>query len=275
LTAPWTVSLPMYAGTQRLRHGSRALLAALVAALQARGWTEVIEIVDAPDDLPAHWLAPRLLLSQTCGYPLMTALHGRVRLVAVPAYDAEGCTSSARYASRIIVRTGSGAQSLDNLRGASVAVNNADSHSGMNALRHAVAPLASGGRFFGRVLLTGGHAASVQAVRDGRADVAAIDPVTWQGLQDDAPDQLTGLRTLQWTAVAPGLPLVASRTLAPGQVALLRQALADVAQAQPALLQQLRIRSFLPVRWRRYDRILALEQQAVAQGYADLVGDGA
>src|SRR5688572_3435889 len=36
---------------------------------------------------------PRLVLAQTCGYPLMTALRDRVRLVAAPVYalpDYEG-----------------------------------------------------------------------------------------------------------------------------------------------------------------------------------------
>ena len=48
----------------------------------------------------------------------------------------------------------------------------------MNALRAVIAPLAEGGRFFAEIIETGGHAASLDLVAAGGADVAAIDAVS-------------------------------------------------------------------------------------------------
>jgi hypothetical protein len=37
------------------------------------------------------WADPRLCLAQTCGYPWVTALTGKAKLVATPIYDAPKC----------------------------------------------------------------------------------------------------------------------------------------------------------------------------------------
>ncbi len=217
------------------------------------------------------WTAPDLLLAQTCGYPLMTALAGRVQLVAVPRYRAEGC-AGALYRSAIMVRADDPAACLADLRGRRCAVNSADSHSGMNALRAAVAPLADAGRFFGAVIVTGAHEASLAAVARGDADVAAIDCVTWALLRRVRPDAAAGLRVLAWTAAGPGLPLITSpRTRAVTRQALAR-ALDDVA-ADPAMapvLRALLIDGFEAVPLPAYDAVLALQRLAVDRGYAVL-----
>lgn len=38
-------------------------------------------------ELKALWLSPQLLLAQTCGYPLMTQLRGKVQVVGRPVYQ--------------------------------------------------------------------------------------------------------------------------------------------------------------------------------------------
>lgn len=38
-------------------------------------------------DRRSLWRAPELLLSQTCGYPLMTELRGQVHLIGRPRYE--------------------------------------------------------------------------------------------------------------------------------------------------------------------------------------------
>ena len=50
----------------------------------------------------------------------------------------------------------------------------------MNLFRAAIAPLAGGRPFFSEVIVTGSHAASLEAVADGNAPgLAAIDCVTF------------------------------------------------------------------------------------------------
>jgi ABC-type phosphate/phosphonate transport system substrate-binding protein len=128
--------------------------------------------------LPEHWLSPELLFSQTCGYPFRNAIKGRVQILATPCYTAAGCEGP-NYRSLVLVRADAREQSLAELKGATVAFNSTDSQSGYNALRFLVAPLAKGGRFFGKTMETGGHALSLAAVAAGEADVAAVDCVSY------------------------------------------------------------------------------------------------
>lgn len=257
----WNIALPMYAITPRLREANAAFLHVFIDELRGLGWHAPIRIIEPRfDTIDAHWLDPHLLLSQTCGYPLMTRLHQQVQLLAVPSYRAEGFAGS-HYRSRLIVAQHSPVHTLADLRGAVAVINNPDSHSGMNALRHTVAPQAVDGSFFGAVRVSGSHVASIEQVRSGQATVAAIDPVTWAHLQDEQPQALAALRTLEWSAPAPGLPLIGSRALSAEQVGWVRKALAAslVSAAVPA--QVLRLEGFGDARWHDYQRILEMAEQ--------------
>ena len=248
-----------------LRAATDALWAAVAARLRQRG-------VAAPDaltrgaDLAALWTDDRLLLGQTCGYPLVTSLAGRVAVIATPCYLAEGC-DGALYRSALVVRADDGAAHLADLRGRRCAVNQAESNSGMNVLRAAVAPLARvAARFFAETVTTGAHAASVVAVAEGAADVAAIDCVTWAHLQRFRPGPAGRLRVLAWTEATPGLPLITALATPDGTRRALAGALDDVA-ADPALAETraaLLLGGFAHV---DYGRIGEVERRAVALGY--------
>ena len=154
-----SVALPMYLS-------KRQALLSLWDLLQTRllhaGFDDLPETLDWPQDYPAHWRDPQLLLSQTCGYPLTHALAGAVQLVGVFRYDAPGC-DGIFCSSQLVARTEYASRSLADFRGLRVAFNSDDSQSGYNALRAAVAPMAQRGRFFAEALSTGGHAASMAA----------------------------------------------------------------------------------------------------------------
>ncbi len=143
--------------------------------LGARG--DTLDLADPGDDLTAFWLHDDLLLLQTCGYPLLHALNDRVRVVAMPDFDAPGCTDGT-YRSTLVVGAPVRAGDLADCRGLCAVYNGDDSNSRMNLLRHAVAPFARDDRFFASVERSGGHLASLKALADGRADVVAIDCVT-------------------------------------------------------------------------------------------------
>src|SRR5688572_21119400 len=81
-----------------------------------------------------------------------------------------------------------------------------DTQSGWNVLRHSLNPALKGAGTFPRVIETGGHRKSVAAVREGRADVATIDCVTYARLGIVAPQEIAGLKVLAETASAPSLP---------------------------------------------------------------------
>ena len=262
MTAPRVAALPMY-DLEELRPVTDALWAAVAGKLRDQG-------VDAPDmltrgpALDALWTDPLLLLAQTCGYPLATSLRGRVILVAVPCYGAEGC-EGAWYRSAIVVRAADPARTLADLRGRRCAVNDAASNSGMNLLRHAIIPFAAADhRFFREIVWTGAHAASVTAVANELADVAAIDCVTWAHLRHLRPADTTGLRVLAWTAATPGLPLITSVGTDDRTLDALRRALHDVARdaAMAPVRAALRLENFTMLDAEAYDVVLALEWQA-------------
>ena len=158
-----------------IRAANEGLWAAIAAQLRQAGVSAPASLC-RPQALARHWSDPALLLSQSCGYPLLR-LPPHVQVVATPRYRAEGCEGAA-YRSALIVRVDDPAATLGDLRDRRCAINGTDSNSGMNLLRAAVAPWARGGRFFGRVEVSGSHLESLARVGDGRADIAAIDCVT-------------------------------------------------------------------------------------------------
>ena len=250
-----------------VRWATDAVWSALAAALAAQG-VDAPAALDRRDAYQEVWRDPGLILSQTCGYPYITALRGEVQLVATPAYHAQGC-DGARYASALVVRGDDPAESLGDLRGRRVAFNATNSQSGHNALRAAVAPLARDGRFFAGSIATGSHRASAAAVASGAADLCAVDCVTWALLRRHEPAAVAGLRVLGHTPSAPGLPLIAGPA---APVLAIRRALGEtmadpsLAAARDALL--LTGCEVLPDS--AYDAILTMERAAGALGYPRL-----
>jgi ABC-type phosphate/phosphonate transport system substrate-binding protein len=264
----WKISFPMYNVSPAIADGYAALSDALVAQLRCEGWHAPIDLVRDPP-LPEFWRRADMLLSQTCGYPLVTQLREQVSLVATPAYDFPGCHGSG-YAIAFVVRAGGAIATLADARGGTAAVNDPHSNSGMNALRHAVAPLADAGRFFGAVKWSGSHRASLALVQNGEADIAAIDCVTLGYLRQQVPASLDGVTILAYSAASPGLPFVAGKAVPQGLQRALREALLTPSPALAKLLPALSIRAFAPRGIADYARISALEAQAREYGYPQL-----
>lgn len=275
----WHMALPMYGVTASAVAAQEALLARLKIHLQNIGWTGRIGIVVPEGPLVAHWLDPRLLLSQTCGFPLMTALRGKVTLLATPRYDCAGCSGS-QYSSRIVVREQDAQTSLSAYRGRIAAINSEDSNSGMNVLRHALIPWVDtdhGGTFFADVVVSGGHLHSLGLLQAGRVDVAAIDAVTWSLLEATEPARLAGLRTLAYSVSAPGLPFIGSRHLTQGQQQMIHTALNLLVAEDADSLKPLKITGFDAPNWHAYEAILDIQERARQAGVApwDTISAGA
>jgi ABC-type phosphate/phosphonate transport system substrate-binding protein len=225
-------ALPMYDYAE-LQADNDALWAALAESLAASG------IADIPAELTRGrrhfdlWREPNLLLAQACEYPIATDCAGAVQLVATPLYTAVGCTGPL-YRSAIVVRRHEPAATLADMRGMRCVINEWSSNSGMNLLRAAIAPLASGAEFFESVDLSGSHRRSIEMVADGEADLAAIDCVSWAHFQRIAPERTGALRVLGWTDASPSLPFVTGAGTDAATLRALRSALADII-ADPAL----------------------------------------
>ncbi|WP_315762518.1 phosphate/phosphite/phosphonate ABC transporter substrate-binding protein [Sphingomonas sp. Y38-1Y] len=248
------------------RPANEALWRAIAGKLYARG-------IDAPAaldhrDVKAAWRDPGLLLAQCCGYPLVADPDLDLRVVAVPSYAVADCAPG-RHRSRVVVRADEPATALAHLRGRKVAVNAPLSNTGANLLRAAVAPIAGGERFFAGVQLTGSHRASLEAVRTGAADVAAIDAVTYAAIERFEPEAIAGLRQLAVTRSVPALPFVTARSTPAATVAALREALVAAARdpALAAVREALFLGDIVPVGGHRYAAIRTIEREAAALGY--------
>ena len=238
----WIAALPMYDWPE-IRAETDAQWARLRDRLRASG-------VAAPQaltrentaggelDLAALWRAPALLLAQTCWGPMELGLAEHVEVVGQPDYsDCEGGEGEF-YSSAVVMRgTGDGVKApanghealpLDVLRGKRLAFNSVDSMSGVLALGRDLVALGESFSLFCGQTETGGHRASLAAVADGKADVAAVDCRSWSLFRRFEPDVSSRLEVVGWTARRRGLPFITAKETPPAVVAVLKKALASL-----------------------------------------------
>ncbi|MGB0959063.1 MAG: phosphate/phosphite/phosphonate ABC transporter substrate-binding protein [Halocynthiibacter sp.] len=152
------------------------------------------------------WQSPDLLLSQTCSYPYRHSLHKHTHLIGSSDHQIDGIPAG-YYASVFVVRGTDTRHDLAAFKDATFAYNEALSQSGWAAPQtHAKAR----GFQFENLLETGGHQRSAQCVADGRADIAALDIVTWTLCQrHDAFAR--DLKVLDTTEASPALPFITAQ----------------------------------------------------------------
>ena len=225
-----------------------------------------------PGKGPAFWLGPELLFSQTCGYPFVTSLAGRVSLLATPCYDAPGCDGP-DYCSLVIVRKDAPWEAFGDLRGHRCAVNGMDSWSGHHAIRLLIALEGGQDGCFCRATATGSHADSIAAVAGGQADFAAVDCVTHATLARHRPSAVAATRVLCRTPAMPGLPLIAGRAATAREIAAMREGLAAAA-ADPGLAEARKALGIVGMHFppeSEYGRLSAAVQKTEAAGVVSLL----
>ncbi|MBC8998439.1 PhnD/SsuA/transferrin family substrate-binding protein [Pseudomonas sp. N40(2020)] len=219
--------------------------------------------------LPELWLSPDLLLTQTCGYPLMTLLRGQVRIVGRPRYELPDA-SAGNHCSLILSRADDSRKTLADFRHSRGVINSADSNSGMNLLRQRLALLQQDGRFFASVGISGGHRESLRWLRYSRADLAAIDSVTYACLAHYAPEEVSGLRVVARSALSPTLPFITVAAATDKQVERLRQVMNQSLSELPDVAQTLGLAEVLPASESDYQIVLDYQREAEALGYGQL-----
>lgn len=154
------------------------------------------------------WQQRGLLLSQTCGLPLVRGLDKFVDVIGTPAYDIN--CGAGYYYSVIVVRQDYPAANLAELQGSRFTCNGDNSQSGYATLAYALRDLAGSEPYFISRVQSGSHRQSIRNVAAGVADVAAIDAVTW-GIALRHEDAAQELRILTTTEPTPGLPMICSK----------------------------------------------------------------
>jgi len=247
-----------------------ALWAAMALRLDEAG-VEAPKALTRAGDLDAQWRDPRLVFGQTCGYPYVTRLKDSVALIAAPAYDFPGCDDVC-HRSFVIRRASDPRRALAEFRGATAGLNARDSNSGMNLFRAAVAPIAGGAPFFCAIVVTGSHEGSVAAVAVGRADLAAIDCVSYALLRRGRPELIERVAVVAESPPSPGLPFIAAAGIGAPTIAAVREVLLS-ALADPNIAEvraALGLKGARPTSPTEYDRVIEIERAAAAAGYPRL-----
>lgn len=262
-------SLPMY-DLPELRQATDLWWAGIARALVDQGFPDVPRRLDRGDPAAA-WACPDLLLSQCCGRDLVTHLAGIVVPVAVPSYRADGC-SAGSYRSWLVVRDRDPRRELAAFAGASAAVNCTGSHSGWVALAHSLAAAGLPERCLARGILTGSHRASLSAVAQGDADLAAIDCVSFGLFRRNEPELVAGLRILAVSEAAPALPYVTASGRSAAERSRLAAALAAACrdQATASARDALLIEGFVAPEGDPYHRTVEMAETALRQPCVEL-----
>jgi len=261
--------LPMY-DFPWTAEANDALWASMSAGLAEAG-VQSPAVLSRGGDLALQWRDSRLIFGQTCGYPYATGLRNAVTLIAAPEYAFPGCEGAA-HRSFIVRRASDPRRELAGYRGSTAALNGWNSNTGMNLFRAAVAPIAGRAPFFRAIAVTGSHEASVTAVAEGRADLAAIDCVSFALIERGRPELVACVAVLAESPLSPGLPFIASAGLGAPTIAAVREALL-AALADPNLAEARRtlgLKGARPTSPAEFDRVIEIERDAAAAGYARL-----
>lgn len=246
-------ALPMYDRPEAAA-AHDALWSAIRAALADEG-IAAPETLNREIGLWEGWEHPGLVLGQTCSLPYRTRLHGRVALIGTFDYGLPGLAPG-QYCSVIVARREDDAPEAEALT--RFAINQPHSQSGWAAPYFWALDR---GITLRPALETGGHRASALAVAEGRADRAALDAVTWRGIERWQPELTARLRVTARTPSSPALPLIAAAGTDIERTA--RAVAAGVSAASEQTRATLGIAGFVPVTVAAY---LALPNPPAAPG---------
>ena len=177
--------------------------------------------------------------------PYVCSLRGgQIKLLVQPEFE-PGLT----YRSVLLVPAGRSVRSLVGLCGATVAFSYPESFAGcfvpyMELVRMGFEP----GTFFKKIVFTGNHERSIEAVRTGVVDAATVHSIVWNSWKCSHPAMASGL-TEGWSSDAYGPPPVVVPTdLPPALEAGLRSAFLglDADEDGRQILAALAIKRFVP-----------------------------
>lgn len=182
----------------------------------------------------------------------------RLELLPVPVPTDERARGRPVYFSDVVVRCGTDADSLEDLRGCRWAFNDRNSYSGWFCMLERIAP-AEPTKYFGSVIQAGSHLESLRLIRDGRADAAAIDSNALRHAARCDAQLLKDIRVLESWGPFSMQPVVMRPALSPLLRACVRDALLQAHKVAGDELRHFGFASFVDVSPADYDRTRSSE----------------
>jgi phosphonate transport system substrate-binding protein len=148
-----------------------------------------------------------------CGYPYILARDQRVpkvELVAAPVPKHPRYSHKPVYFSDLIVRADSPFKALQDLRGRTYVYNEETSNSGYNMPRSYLVKLGLTNGFFGKVLRSGSHEASIRMVAQGLADASFVDSLVLDYDRAKGFDEAAQVRVIDSLGPVATVPFVVS-----------------------------------------------------------------
>ena len=180
--------------------------------------------------LVTHWTSESTYLSQSCGLPFVEELQPYVDVIGTFKW-ARISDERGWYRTVIVTRPGLGARSLSELEGLQPVVSNTFSLSGWCSLGCALARVTDDPAFVKPYIQGGGHAGSLQALQEGRADFASIDPGTFQLLARHRSSLTTGVTVIDEGPLVPATPLQVSKNRSVSSLDQIRSVVAEALNA--------------------------------------------
>jgi len=154
-----------------------------------------------------------------CGLPYVQKVDQsdpHIELLAAPVMQGVRYESRPAYFSDVVVHRDSRFQTFADLRGASWAYNEPGSLSGNNVVRYHLATLGEALGYFGKVIESGAHQASLQMILDGQIDASAIDSTVLELEFQRDPAIRSEVRIIETLGPSPIPPWVILKSLSQG-----------------------------------------------------------
>lgn len=202
-----------------------------------------------------------------CGLPYVWKADRHppiVELLVAPVMQDEQHQQQPVYFSHVIVHRDSPFQQFEDLRGATWAYNESRSHSGFYLTRYKLAKMGELSGYFGAVVESGSHQASLQLLIDGKVDATAIDNTVLNTEIQQHPEISLQIRLIDTWGPSPVPPWVVSTQLSKPLKQAIQKAFLQMHTTPQgrAILHQGAIAKFVEVRDRDYDSIRQMAQQA-------------
>ena len=220
-------------------------------------WKERERLLDA-GEIDIAWI---------CGLPYVLRADRPdpgIELLTAPVMPGRRYRNQPIYFSDIVVHKDSQFHQFAELEGASWAYNDTHSHSGYNVVRYHLARLGRTGQYFGKVIKSGAHLASLRMILRKEVDAAAIDSVVLEIELRHRPELRSELRVIDTLGPSPIPPLVISKKMPSETGEAIRDLLVnmDTDVAGRAALAKIRLARLARVQDSDYDAIRSMYRKA-------------